>query len=396
MAVQAAVDHEAPTMDIIRQNVRSLAAQFAQQRQVRQRRRELDPADFEQLAAAGFLRACLPVEHGGAWESVAGSLRPVCELLRELAHGDASVALVSAMHPAVLATGGWLVHTQAAPPFEGEWEAQRRWVFETARDGAWWGTIMSESGSGGDISKTRAVARPGAAAGEYRLSGQKQFGSGSGITSYMITSAIPSGESEPDIFFMDMRGVPWDGSAGVKLLAGWDGHGMIATQSHAMDYDDFPATRLAWPSYSRKAAGGPAGGLGGCPFAAVIVGIVEVAVDTAREQLARRRGALRPYEQVEWTRAEMEAWLIQQAYAGMLRAMEHGPDRRGSLFGKTAIAELAESALSRLCKVMGGGSYARQSPFGFWFEDVRALGFLRPPWGLAHDQLFQSGWDAVR
>jgi hypothetical protein len=41
---------------------------------------------------------------------------------------------------------------------------------------------------------------------------------------------------------------------------------------------------------------------------------------------------------------------------------------------------------------MGGGTFARHSPFGFWFEDVRALGFLRPPWGLAFDALYDSGW----
>jgi len=58
---------------------------------------QLDRADFEQLAAAGFLLSCLPVEYGGVWESHDRSLRSVCELLRELAHGDSSVALVSAM-----------------------------------------------------------------------------------------------------------------------------------------------------------------------------------------------------------------------------------------------------------------------------------------------------------
>ncbi len=28
---------------------------------------------------------------------------------------------------------------------------------------------------------------------------------------------------------------------------------------------------------------------------------------------------------------------------------------------------------------MGGGGYGRYFPFGIWFEDFRALGFLRPP-----------------
>jgi hypothetical protein len=40
--------------------------------------------------------------------------------------------------------------------------------------------------------------------------------------------------------------------------------------------------------------------------------------------------------------------------------------------------------------VVGGGAYSRHSPFGFWLEDVRALGYLRPPWGLAFDRLFAA------
>jgi hypothetical protein len=48
--------------------------------------------------------------------------------------------------------------------------------------------------------------------------------------------------------------------------------------------------------------------------------------------------------------------------------------------------------MSRICKVVGGGSYHRRSPFGHWYEDVRALGFLRPPWGLAYDRLIDSAF----
>lgn len=32
-------------------------------------------------------------------------------------------------------------------------------------------------------------------------------------------------------------------------------------------------------------------------------------------------------------------------------------------------------------------TFSRSSPFASWFEDVRALGFLRPPWGLAYDSV---------
>jgi hypothetical protein len=54
---------------------------------------------------------------------------------------------------------------------------------------------------------------------------------------------------------------------------------------------------------------------------------------------------------------------------------------------------LAESCLGRLCRVIGGGTFARRSPFGHWFEDVRALGFLRPPWALATDGLIADSWE---
>jgi catechol 2,3-dioxygenase-like lactoylglutathione lyase family enzyme len=60
------------------------------------------------------------------------------------------------------------------------------------------------------------------------------------------------------------------------------------------------------------------------------------------------------------------------------------------LLGKECVAQLAESSLLRICRVLGGGTFSRRSPYGHWFEDVRALGFLRPPWGLAYDLLFST------
>lgn len=371
--------------------VKELSITFARERSVRQRRRELIQSDFDQLKQAGFLLTGVPVEQGGIWETVPRSTRPICEMLRVLAHGDPSVALVSSMHPAVLAF--WLTTPQVPAPFQSLWESQRRWICQMAHDGAWWGTITSEPGSGGDIAKTRAAARRTTdGTTTYLLTGHKHFGSGSGICSYMMTTAVPEGETEPDLFYLDVREVPWDGSSGMKLTAPWDGHGMIATQSHGFAFESFPTMRVAWPGNLRALAAA-SGAFIGCAFTAVIVGIVETAISAARQQLESRQSSLRAYEKVEWTRAELDGWLIQQAFEGMLRAVESGGDpRRDVLQGKAAIAELAESALGRLCRVMGGGSYARYSPFGFWAQDVRALGFLRPPWGLAYDTLYEGAW----
>jgi hypothetical protein len=173
----------------------------------------------------------------------------------------------------------------------------------------------------------------------------------------------------------------------MKLIAPWDGHGMPATQSHAFQFEDFPATRFAWAGAWRTITEAN-GTFIGCAFTAVIVGIVQTALEAARRQVQPRAESLREYERLEWARAELEGWLINQAYEGMLRAVEQDARPAPSVIrGKIAIAELAESVLTRICKVIGGGVYARQSPFGFWYEDVRALGFLRPPWGLAFDRL---------
>ena len=369
-------------------NIRDVSAQFALEREVRQRRRELAAADFEQLREAGFLLTGAPMEEGGIWESVQHSARPICDMLRVLAHGDASVALVCAMHPAVL--NFWMATPQAPAPFKEAWEEQRRAIFRTVRDGAWWGTVASEPGASGDISRSKATARRRSSDGCYRLSGDKNFGSGSGITSFMITVAVPEEEAAPDLFFLDMRNVRWDGSAGVRLTAEWDGHGMAATQSHAFSFDDFPAIRVAWPG-QLGALGQATGGLTQCCFTAVTVGTAEAALEAARDQVARRREALRAYERVEWAKAELEGWLIEQAYEGMLRAVEEGHESRlRTVQAKTAIAELAESMLHRICRVIGGSSFSRASSFGYWFEDVRALGFLRPPLGLSYDQLFTA------
>jgi alkylation response protein AidB-like acyl-CoA dehydrogenase len=379
--------------DTILDRVRTLSAEFAAERAERQRRRSLAAPDFARLRDAGFLLTAVPVAHGGTWVDLQRSVRPVCEMLRTLAHGDPAVALVAAMHPSVLSF--WLTTAEAPAPFREPWDAQRREIFASVRAGAWWGTITSEPGSGGDLNRTKAVARRASSGDGYLVTGQKQFGSGSGITSYMITTAVPEGEAAPDLFFLDMRDRPWDGTAGVSVTAPWDGHGMAATQSHAMAFADMPATRNAWPG-SVLALYQATGGFLSCAFAAVIVGIVEVAIESAREQVARRRDGLRAYERVEWTRAEIEGWLVQQAYEGMLRAVEDDREgRRRTTQGKTAIAELAESATGRICRVIGGGTFSRSSPFGFWHEDVRALGFLRPPWGLAYDTLFDASVDGV-
>jgi alkylation response protein AidB-like acyl-CoA dehydrogenase len=299
---------------------------------------------------------------------------------RTLAAGDPSVALVAAMHPAVLAF--WLGTDAVPEPHADAWVDQRTRIFEGVRRGAWWGTISSEPGSGGDHRRTASTARR--ESDHWEISGVKHFGSGSGITSYMLTTAVPDGEDAADWFFVRTGGVPWDGSAGVTLLREWDGRGMRATQSHAMRFDGVVAERIAWPGHLEELRGAAAS-FGPTLFTAVVVGVVDAVIETASARFDG--GSLGSFGRVEWADARMEAWTLDQVLEGMIRVVEEGGDWRQAVQGKVMAARLAESVTTRVCRVVGGSTFSESNPFGQWAEDVRALGFLRPPWSLMYDTL---------
>lgn len=379
--------------DDVHTAVGNLAERWRGERTGRHARRHLERADFDALSDAGFLLTAVPEAQGGCWRSVAESTRSVCEILRTLATADASVALVASMHPAVL--GYWLA---TADPAQPAWEAQRAAAFAVAARGSQWGTITSEPGSGGDIMRTKARAvadrttnadLPGRC---YRLTGDKHFGSGFGISDFMFTTAVAEGEDAPAAFAIDMRDRPPES---VTVIAEWDGAGMTATQSHAARLEGVPAVRLAWDG-PIDALVFNAGPLVMAMFGAVVLGVLDAAVDFARAQLAPKRDGLRAFEQVEWSRADRDHWLAAQAYEGLVRTIETADgyrSLRAALRAKTAIADLAEDTMRRVAQVLGGGTFSRRSPVANWFEDVRALGFLRPPWGLAYDSLYNTSFD---
>lgn len=380
---------------------REIADAWRSERAERLSRVQLEPADFERLRAAGLTLLPVPVEHGGEWVDVASSVRPICEALRTLAAADPSPTLVSAMHPAVLAF--WLANEA-----EGcdAWSEQRLAVVSSAAGGAQWGTATSEPGSGGDVTRTRSIAEPltddddiDIPGVRHAITGDKHFGSGTGICSYMFTTAVPAGEQEPAAFFLDTRALVGGGDVpGFTIAKEWDGVGMAATQSHAVRLDGCRAIRLTWPLQLDALARG-AGAVNMCVFTAVVLGVVDEAIAVADERIRPRGDSLRPYEQVEWVRAVNGHWLASQAYEGMLRAVESGDAAAAlvaGLRGKTAVAELAEQTLLRIARVVGGGTFSSASPFSSWFEDVRALGFLRPPWGLAYDGLIAAATAPAR
>lgn len=375
-------------------DVVALAATWRPDRAERLHRTQLDPADVAAVVATGYPALIVPRSHGGLGDGLATVPR-LAAALAAIARVDPSLALVLSMHPAVLAY--WVGAPEAPEPHAAAWAEQRARFFDLALGGHLWGTVTSEPGSGGDILRTRTEATPdGGAPCTHRLYGQKHFGSGFGVLPFMMTTALvpdDEGRPTPDVFVLDLRAP----SPSVTVTRPWDGSGMRATQSDAVALDGAPAERAAWPF----------GALSSVPFAAavmlplwvsIVAAVVDEAVAELRSRWEGRRGEMRPYEAAEWVRIDLEHFQIRRLAAG---CVGHGDT--GSVDGvpvdavaldalrtKLAVAELAESVMSRISRVAGGGSFSAASPFAAWYEDVRALGFLRPPWALGYDQLLAA------
>ncbi len=366
-----------------------LAERWCRERDERLQRRSLDRVDFEDLAATGFLRLIVPESHGGCWRSLAESGPTVVEAIQRIARGDHSVALVASMHPGVQIY--WTASEDAPEPFAEAWAEQRAHVFQSSLDGHFWGTITSEPGSGGDVFRTKATATPiGGDDGRFRLRGAKHFGSGSQIVSYMITTAKPDGSDLPMGFYLDLRDQPWDGTAGMTITREWDGMGMKATQSHATMLDGVPGVAWAWPEAIPRGSA-TAGALGLAMYCGVISAVVDSAMAEAELRLGGRD--LRPYEDVAWTQSQIDHWMLSQAQHGLVDTIAGTePDTAvlEATKAKLGMAAAAETILQNVCRAVGGGAFSASSPFASWYEDVRALGYLRPPWTLAFDQLIAA------
>ncbi len=210
------------------------------------------------------------------------------------------------------------------------------------------------------------------------------------MVSYMVTTAKQVDAEAPMGLYLDLRDQPWDGTAGMTITREWDGMGMKATQSHATMLDGVEGTAWAWQDAIIDGSIA-AGTLGLAMYGAVIQAVVDAAMVETERRLTGKQ--LRPYEDVAWTQAQVDHWMLTQAGRGLAETMATEPAAvavGAAIKAKIGMAAAAESILGNVCRAVGGGAFSASSPFATWNEDVRALGYLRPPWALAFDQLIAA------
>jgi alkylation response protein AidB-like acyl-CoA dehydrogenase len=199
----------------------ALTGDFAARASTHDRDASFPFADFRQLAEAGLLNLTVPIEYGGDGLG----LGPVRRVIEQIARGDASTALVLAMH--------YLMH--AAATRERRWpEPVHRLVCASSlQEGGLINTLRVEPELGTPARGGLPATTARRVADGWRISGHKLFATGSPALRWMLVWARTD-DAEPLVgAFLVPRDAP-----GIEIVETWDHLGMRATGSHDVLLDD--------------------------------------------------------------------------------------------------------------------------------------------------------------
>ncbi len=207
-------------------HARQLAREFSTRAAEYDRTGAFPFENFTALRDAGLLNLTVPVEYGGRGLA----LPVVCRVVGQIAHGDASTALVLAMHYIYHAVFGRTRHWPA-----GVYERLCR---ESVEGIALINVMRVEPELGtparGGLPSTTATPT----ADGWRLRGHKIYSTGSPIVRYNIVWARTAGDDPQTGYFIVPRDAP-----GVRIVETWDHLGMRATGSHDLLLEDVEIPR---------------------------------------------------------------------------------------------------------------------------------------------------------
>jgi alkylation response protein AidB-like acyl-CoA dehydrogenase len=326
-----------------------------------------------ELVNNGYLAAVLPEAFGGegasVTETVLGNLA--------LAHGDASLALVAAMHIALL---GRVRDADAWPAALFEYTSR-----EIANTGGLINSLATEpemgSPSRGGLPATTArITRDG-----FALNGRKTFSSGSTVLRWgLISAAVQNDRGEPYLgnFLVELA------SPGVRIEETWDSLGMRATCSHTVVLENVVVTPDAEvPRASGSAL--PHERAWSLGVSAVYLGVAETArnyaIEFARERKPTALGgkAISTLPNIRERAGRIDLLLYQARglLVSLARAWDAAPSAQfeaAFAAAKMTVTNNAVAAVEQAMRLVGGSSMDRSAPIERHYRDVRG-GLHHPP-----------------
>jgi alkylation response protein AidB-like acyl-CoA dehydrogenase len=314
---------------------------------------------FAALKAAGFFKALVPAELGGA----GADYREICDAIRRLAVHCGSTALAFSMHSHLVAVPAWRWRYEKAP-VEG---LLKRVAAEDL-------VLISSGGSDWLPSNGQATKVEGG----FRVTAKKVFSSGCEMGDLLVTSAIHDDpEQGPTVLHF---AVPFT-AAGVRRVDSWRVMGMRGTGSHDVTLDDVFVPDAA--VVARREPGKwhmlfhhifvLAFPLVYAAYVGVAEGARARALDIARGKPASH--ALT----VLAGRLENAFMAAEMALDRMIRIAETeapGPARTGrAAAAHTLAAQAAVATVERAMELVGGGSFHRDLGLERAFRDVQGARF---------------------
>jgi alkylation response protein AidB-like acyl-CoA dehydrogenase len=334
-------------------------------------------ADFNDLAAAGYLALTVPEEAGG----MGANLGEFVRAQQRLAQGNGSVALGSTM---TLSTLGREAQFHAWP------ENIRERVFAAGvREGATINSVATEPelGSPSRGGRPRTTARQ--VEGGWLINGRKTWSSLSPILTFFIVLAAVEGSEETGDFLVTR------GARGLSIVETWDSLGMRATGSHDVLLEDVfvpDADVVRFGGVRRGADPGASDhrAWGALAVSGTYLGIAEaaraVAIQYATDRVPPSLGKpLATLPAIQAKVGEIDIALL--TARGILWAVADEWDatraRRPGFPGRVAAAKYvatntAIEVVDKAMRIVGGASLSRDLPLERYYRDVRA-GLHNPP-----------------
>ena len=321
-------------------------------------RRGTFAADNMQLIRdAGLLTLNIPQSNGGYGERLGGTV----DVLRIIAQGSPSTALMLAMHTSTLSH--FLL--------DGGDRDQRKWAWNAAVDGKLFAVANSEAGAGGDVRNSRAEVREG------RLYGVKTFASMGTFADYFMAAAR---DETGTVEYFLVR----NEKDRVRVESPWNATGMRSSESVSLRFD---GAAVVGPLVARGLLAGTNNRhWATLSFTAVFIGTAEsLLADVVKQREAlNATAAVDLHLVIQASRSflrhcvEIEPAVTDDAYRKLVRDCK--------VFATRALAEKATAAFMAL----GGSAYRAESPASRKLRDLLAGPAVRPPLASAFDEIWKD------